>query len=175
MSEPFLGQVVAVGFNFAPVGWVLCNGQLLQTDAYTALYQLLGTTYGGDGNNTFGVPDLRGRVVVGAGQGPGLQPYIQGQLAGSEQVTLTANQIAGHSHGLMASTTAATGAAPGATMVLGASPTGDEVYSSAGANTALASGEISVASGGNQPHDNHQPYTVVNYIMATAGIFPSQS
>jgi microcystin-dependent protein len=100
MSEPYLGQVIAVGFNFAPVNWALCQGQLLPISQYTALFQLLGTTYGGDGVSTFGLPDLRGRAALGMGQGSGLQSYVLGQLGGVESVTLTANQFAGHTHAL---------------------------------------------------------------------------
>src|SRR5579872_4919050 len=136
MSQPFVGQVIAVGFNFAPLGWALCNGQLLQIADNTALYQLLGTTYGGDGSTTFGVPDLRSRVVVGAGQGQGLQNYIPGQLAGSEEVTLTSGQIAAHSHTLMSTTSTASTAAPGPTVVPAATAPTEDIYSNAGANTA---------------------------------------
>ena len=175
MSEPFLGQVIAVGFNFAPVGWELCAGQLLDINQNAALFQLLGTTYGGDGVSTFALPDLRGRSVMGAGQGPTVQNYVQGQLGGSEAVTLNASEIAGHSHALMAATSPASAADPGPTMVLGATPVGDEVYSSAGANATLASGAITAAPGGGTPHENRQPYTVVNYIIAMQGIFPSRN
>src|SRR5271166_2207468 len=112
MSEPFVGQVIAVGFNFAPVGWALCQGQLLPISEYAALYQLLGTTYGGDGQNTFGLPDLRGRAALGMGQGSGLQSYNIGQLGGSESVTVTAGQFAAHTHALQGAA-AATTPAPG--------------------------------------------------------------
>ena len=108
MSEPYLGQVIAVGFNFAPVGWALCQGQVLPISEYSALYQLLGTTYGGNGQTNFALPDLRGRAALGMGQGSGLQPYIQGQLGGVESVTLTAGQFASHTHALQAAGTATT-------------------------------------------------------------------
>lgn len=175
MSEPYLGQVIAVGFNFAPVGWALCNGQTLAISENIALFQLLGTTYGGDGVNTFQLPDLRGRVSVCAGQGPGLQPYLQGELAGRENVTLIAGQIGAHTHNFMATSTAAAGAAPGPGLVLAAAATGDEVYSNAGADTTLAGSSISQAPGGSLPHENRQPYTVINYIIALQGVFPSQT
>jgi microcystin-dependent protein len=175
MSQPYVGQVIAVGFNFAPINWALCNGQVLPISQYQELYAVIGTTYGGDGLNTFALPDLRGRVVVGAGQGPGLQTYVQGQMAGTEEVTLNANQIAAHSHALMATTAAGLVATPGTTVVPGATSAGDDVYSNAGASTTLAPGAVSVAPGGGLPHENRQPHNVVNYIIALYGIFPSQA
>ena len=102
MSQPFIGQVAAVGFNFAPVGWQLSDGSLLQIAQYSALFALLGTTFGGDGITNFAVPDLRGRVVVGTGQGTGLSNYVQGQASGAELVSLTGNQNGAHTHPAMA-------------------------------------------------------------------------
>ena len=98
MSEPFLGQIMLVGFNFAPVGWALCNGQILSITQNTALFSLLGTTYGGNGTTTFALPDLRGRAAVGFGQGPGLSNYDLGQSTGTETVTLTVGQMPAHNH-----------------------------------------------------------------------------
>src|SRR5579863_2212268 len=100
MSQPFVGQIIAVGFNFAPVGWALCQGQLLPISENEALYTLIGTTFGGDGQSTFGLPDLRGRAALGMGQGPGLAQYAMGQAAGAESTTLTGAQIGSHTHGL---------------------------------------------------------------------------
>ncbi len=102
MSEAYIGQVIAVGFNFAPVGWALCDGSLLPISQNTALFSLIGTTYGGDGVNTFALPDLRGRVAIGQGQAAGLQSYALGQPGGSETVALTAGQFAAHSHAMAA-------------------------------------------------------------------------
>src|SRR4051812_113885 len=106
MSTPFLGEIRMVGFNFAPRGWALCNGQILSIAQNTALFSILGTTYGGNGQTTFALPDLRGRVPVSAGQGPGLSSYDLGQVTGSENVTLTVQQLPAHSHNIAADATA---------------------------------------------------------------------
>jgi microcystin-dependent protein len=174
MSEPFLGQVIAVGFNFAPVNWALCNGSLLSISEYSALYQLLGTTSGGAGVNTFALPNLQGRVALGMGQGPGLQPYVQGQIAGVESVTLTSGQFASHTHALQAATTA-TSAAPGAGVVLGTPEAATPIYAAAGTSATLAASAVSVAQGNSLPHENRQPSLTINYIISLAGIFPSQN
>jgi len=174
MSEPYLGQVVAVGFNFAPVGWHLCDGSLLSISQNTALYSLLGTTFGGNGQNTFGLPDLRGRAVLGAGQGPGQQPYVLGQSGGTESVTVTSSQFAGHTHALTAAATATT-PTPGSGVVLGTPETGTPMYTNAGASTTLAGATVAVSQGGGGPHENRQPLTTINYIIALQGIYPTQS
>jgi microcystin-dependent protein len=173
MSEPFLGQVIAVGFNFAPVGWAFCDGSLVAISEYTALFQLLGTTYGGDGVNTFGLPDLRGRAALGMGQGPGLQPYVQGQIGGVESVTLAAGQFANHTHALQAAATAPT-PTPGSSVVLGTPEAATPIYAASGTGATLASSTVSIAAGGGQPHENRQPSLTINYIIALFGIFPSQ-
>ena len=116
MSEPFIGDTVAVGFNFAPVNWHLCDGSLLPISQYQALYALIGTTYGGNGTTTFGLPDLRGRIPVGMGQGPGLSNYTIGQMAGSTTVTLNSTQMPAHNHMIVAAPDA-TVAAPGNTKI----------------------------------------------------------
>ncbi len=178
MAEPYVGQIIATGFSFAPVGWQLCDGTLLQIANNEVLYTLLGTTYGGDGQTTFGVPDLRGRTIVGTGQGPGLQNYIMGQKSGTETVTLTTANMPAHSHVPQAQPAVA-GATiiPGATTVFG--PAGDattNVYGPAAAvPVALNNAVVSVAAGGGQPHDNMQPFQTINYIIATQGLYPSQS
>jgi microcystin-dependent protein len=174
MSEPFVGQVIAVGFNFAPVGWALCDGSLVPISQYAALFQLLGTTFGGDGQTTFGLPDLRGRAPLGAGQGPGLQPYVQGQIAGVESVTLTSSQFASHTHALQGAATA-TSAAPGAGAVLGTPGAATPIYAAAGTSATLAASAVSVAQGNNLPHENRQPSLTINYIISLFGIFPSQN
>jgi microcystin-dependent protein len=173
MSQPFVGQVIAVGFNFAPTNWALCDGSLLPISQYTALFQLLGTTFGGDGRTTFGLPDLRGRAALGAGQGPGLQPYVQGELAGAESVTLAGGQFASHTHGLSGAATATT-AAPGSAVVLGTPGATTPIYAATGASAALAGGAVSLAPGGGGPHENRQPTATINYIISLSGVFPSQ-
>jgi microcystin-dependent protein len=173
--DQFLGQVIAVGFNFPPYGWVLCNGQLLSISEYSALFQLLGTTYGGDGINTFGVPDLRGRSPLGQGSGPGLPTAVLGQMAGTESVALTGQQIASHTHPLLASSAQGTASKPASTTVL-ANQANNEVsmYGSVAATVPLAGPSIGPA-GSSLPHENRQPFNTVNYIIATVGIFPSQN
>lgn len=174
MSEPFVGQVIAVGFNFAPVGWALCQGQLLPISQNAALFSLLGTTYGGDGQSTFGLPDLRGRAALGMGQGSGLQPYVLGQPGGVELVTLTANQFASHTHALQAAATATT-ATPGSGVVLGTPAAATPTYAAAGTATQLVGSTVSPAPGSDGPHENRQPSLAINYIIALFGIFPSQN
>jgi microcystin-dependent protein len=173
--DQFLGQVIAVGFNFAPQGWVLCNGQLLSIAENSALFQLLGTTYGGDGINTFGVPDLRGRSPLGQGSGPGLPPAVLGQMAGTESVTLTVQQIANHTHPLLASSAQGAASKPTTASVLAnQANTQVSMYGSVAATVSLSPAAIGSV-GSSLPHENRQPYNTVNYIISTVGIFPSQS
>lgn len=178
MSNPYLGQVIAVGFNFAPRGWALCDGRLLPIAQNTALFSLIGTTFGGDGKTTFGLPDLRGRVVVGSGQGPGLSNRVQGQQGGTETVTLTGPQVGPHAHGVMASgpTTNPTayGPDPDPSSVPGAAPGGAEFYTPLAANAVALSPNTLSATGGGQPHENRQPYLTINYIIALEGAYPSR-
>jgi microcystin-dependent protein len=175
MAEPFLGQIIAVGFNFAPIGWELCQGQLLPIDQNPALYQLIGTTYGGDGATTFALPNLCGRVAISQGQGPTLSNYSVGQLAGSETVSLTAGQNAAHIHQLMASSQTGSTITPDSTMALASNSAPDvNMYAHVAPTTALQSYSITPAIGAGMPHENRQPYVTVNYIIATAGQFPSR-
>ncbi len=160
--EPFLGQLMLVPYNFAPRNWAFCEGQLLPISQYSALFSLLGTNFGGDGRTTFGLPDLRGRVALGAGQGPGLSNYVLGEKAGQEQVTLLASQIPAHAHA--ASTQSASESNPTANV-----PAFVPIYSKT-ADAALA------PSGGQSgAHENRQPFLVLNYVIALQGIFPSRS
>ncbi len=174
MAQPFVGQIIAVGFNFAPNGWFLCDGSTVPISQYDVLYNLIGTTYGGDGVSTFALPDLRGRVAVNQGQGPSLSNYLLGQRSGSENVTLTVGQIGSHSHALMASATTGTSITPGSTMALAPNDqTLVKMYGTVAPNTSLAGSSITPVGGG-QPHENRQPFQVINYIIAWAGIYPSQ-
>src|SRR5271166_3606728 len=163
MSEPFLGQVIAVGFNFAPVGWAFCDGSLLSIAEYSALFNLLGTQFGGNGTTNFALPDLRGRASLGVGQGQGLQPYTIGQSGGVESVTLTSSQFAGHAHVLQAAATATT-PSPGSGVVLGTPASGTSLYATAGEGATLSASAVSPAQGGGLPHENRQPSTTINYI-----------
>lgn len=169
MSEPFLGQISIFGFNFPPRGWATCSGQILPIAQNTALFSLLGTTYGGNGQTTFALPDLRGRVPVSFGQGPGLSNVQLGQQAGSETVTLTSGQLAQHNHGIVASNAAATGSRPGGNFL---SAGGSFTNTSDG--TTMNPGMDQVAGGG-QPHENRQPYLGLNVCIALEGIFPSRN
>ena len=174
MAEPYIGDIRMFGGNFAPRGYALCNGQLLAISDNTALFQLLGTTYGGDGQSTFGLPDLRGRLPVHQGQGPGLGNYVIGQAAGTETVTLITTQIPGHTH------TPAAGGAANATTPAGGMPGttvgGKEMYAAAGATTPTALATQTVAlNGGSQPHENMMPFLAINFIIALEGVFPSQN
>jgi microcystin-dependent protein len=175
--EPFVGQIIPVGFNFAPVGWFLCQGQLVPIAQFETLFALIGTTYGGDGISSFGIPDLRGRAPLHQGQGTGLSFYALGQITGTESVTLTAGQVGAHSHAFMASTQTANTVTPGPTTTLGnATPTGGLFTYDAGtaSNTNLTQASIS-STGSSNPHENRQPYLGVNYIIAWAGIFPNRN
>lgn len=179
MTQPYLGEIRMFGGNFAPMGWVMCDGQLMSIAENDALYQLLGTTYGGDGINTFGAPDLRGRVPTHQGSRSG-QTYVIGQMAGSESVTLTPNQLPSHTHPTFAVSVAGSVAVPTtATMISDQGPAGQKIYaytpySAANEQIALTAASTTTA-GGNQPHDNMQPYLGVNFILAIAGIFPTQN
>ena len=174
MSDPFLAEIKMFAGNFAPQGWAFCNGQLIAISQNTALFSLLGTTYGGNGQTTFGLPELRGRAPMGAGSGPGLSQRFRGELNGVENVTLTASQMPTHSHSALGSPSSGTQGSPaGATW---ASSTGGRVppplYQNT-TNTAMRTDLVGLA-GGNQPHSNLQPYLVVTFIIALQGIFPSQ-
>jgi microcystin-dependent protein len=173
MSEPFIGEIRMTGWNFAARGWALCNGQLLPIQQNTALFSLLGTTFGGNGQTTFALPDLRGRVPINQGQGPGLTNRTMGENAGSEHVTLNQNQMPAHQHLVKASEAADT--ANPANAVLGADSRGTPptIYNSSPDSTTMNPQMIAPA-GGNQPHDNMQPYLCVNFIIALEGIYPSR-
>lgn len=159
------------GGNFAPLGWAFCDGSLLPISQYDALFALIGTTYGGDGQTTFALPDLRGRMPMHAGTLAGSGTYTLGQRGGTETVTLIGNQIPVHSHALGASSGAGSSAAPGGA-VLAQSAAG-ELYFDDSPGVAMKTGLVA-AGGGNQPHNNMSPYLVVSFIIALEGIFPSQ-
>lgn len=175
MSEPFIGEIIMFGGNFAPRGWAFCDGQLLAISSNTALFSILGTTYGGDGKTTFALPDLRGRVAIHPGAGAGLSRYTLGEKGGAESVTLTTNNLPSHSHTLEASTSPGTSNSP-TSNVLGsygtsAPPSGP--YVSGSANTTM--GTSVGNTGGNQSVGIVQPYLSVNFIIAITGIYPSRS
>jgi len=153
MSERYLGQIILVGFNYPPVGWAFCHGQLLPIAKYGTLFALIGTTYGGDGETTFALPDLRGRIPVGPGQGPGVPNCFIGETGGAGTMTLTAP--AAHAHAGSSSASTANAAMS--------------------ANAAGVSGPVTVAAAGqNQPHGNMQPYLILNFCISLTGVFPNQ-
>ena len=170
MSEPYVGEVRMVGFNFAPVGWALCNGQLMSISQNEALFQLIGTTYGGDGQTTFSLPNLQGRIPFHQGSSGGNTTTL-GQQAGSETVTLTKNQLPAHTHSLNANSQAGTQTTPAnglwAQSTLGQFSTETPGHTMDPSTIAL--------SGGSQSHDNMPPFLVINFIIALYGIFPSQN
>lgn len=171
MANPFLGEIRLMAFAFPPTGWALCNGQLLPISQNTALFSLLGTTYGGDGITTFALPDLRGRVPVAAGQGAGLGNYELGQSGGEAAHTLTLDEWVSHSHVLNGTRADGTSAAPA-----GALPAvGTEVYSKAGPDGAMAAASLASPNPNAQAHLNMQPFLTLNYVIALQGIFPSRS
>lgn len=159
------------GGNFAPTGWLFCNGQLLNISQYDVLYTLLGTTYGGDGVNTFGLPDLRGRTPIHQGQGNGLTNRAIGQSLGAETVTLTAAQVAPHFHPVIATTS--DGTAPGPKDNTWAQSS-EAQYSTANANGVMAAAATGITGGG-LPHENMMPFQAVSFIIATEGVFPNRS
>ena len=185
MSEPFIGEVRLFAGNYAPTGWATCNGQLLSISTNTALFSLMGTTYGGNGTSTFALPDLRGRVFVGPGQGPGLSNYSWGEAVGAETVVLTTVNLPSHTHTLSAFAEAAApnanGLVPDSTKLTAqaqvVSSRGNfpvSMYGTGAPNVTMAAGAMTSAGGG-QAHENRQPHVCLNYIIALQGIFPSRN
>lgn len=170
--DPFIGEVQWFAGNFAPRGWALCDGQLLPIAQNTALFSILGTTYGGDGRTTFALPDVRGRVMIHAGSGPGLTTHRLGERGGTETETLTANQMPSHAHTLRASGGSATAIAPNNNVL--ASPGRTRMYDSGDANADMDASAIT-STGGGQSHNNMQPYNTLNCIIALQGVFPSRN
>jgi len=170
MADPFVAEIRIFPFNFAPKGWAFCDGQLLPLSQNTALFSLLGTTYGGDGKSTFALPDLQGRAPMHPGQGPGLSLHDLGEEGGSTTVTLLQSEIAAHSHTARADTVdpADTNVpSPSASFALS---TGGTLYQTS-SNTQLAPEALAPA-GGDQPHNNMQPYLTLNFNIALQGVFP---
>lgn len=178
MGQPYVGEIRIFAGNFPPLGWAMCDGQLLAISENDTLFNLIGTTYGGDGQETFGVPDLRGRVPTHQGSKNG-QTYIIGEMAGVESVTLTTQQMPQHTHALFAASTPGAVSTPSAqTMLSDQGPTGTALngYQPYAATNQIALTAASTSPvGGNQPHDNMQPYLGVNFIISLYGIFPQQS
>ena len=174
-NSPFLGEILLVGFNFAPQGYATCAGQILSISQNTALFSLLGTTYGGDGKTNFALPNLQGRVPIHAGQAPGLQNYDLGQMDGSETINVLTSEMPAHTHAVNCS-----GAPGGATTpvngVPARAPSGTTPYAPAGsALSQQMSQSVAQPSGGNQPHNNIMPYQALLWIIAMQGVFPARN
>ncbi|MGZ5435474.1 MAG: phage tail protein [Pyrinomonadaceae bacterium] len=173
MGEPFIGEIRMFGGNFPPSGWAFCQGQLMPISENDALFTLIGTTYGGDGQQTFGIPDLQGRAPVHAGQGPGItQNYQLGEKAGVESVTLTTQQIPIHNHAFIASGDLAD-QITGTNGVL-ANPVSLSTYFTAAPDSSLNANSVTPV-GGSQPHENLQPYLCISFILSLFGVFPTQN
>ncbi|XAH23521.1 tail fiber protein [Xylophilus sp. GW821-FHT01B05] len=172
MSNPFVAEIRIVTFNFAPTGWAQCNGQLMPISQNTALFSLLGTNYGGDGNTTFALPNFQGSFPLHQGQGPSLSSYDIGQIGGASSVTLLSSELPSHSHNIVPGAPANAAVADPQGAALGASPS--RPYSSTAApSVAMSPAAVGVAGAG-QPHNNLPPYLVLNFIIAMQGIFPSR-
>lgn len=172
MSNPFIGQVIMFGGNFAPINWAFCDGSLQSIAQNTALFSLLGTTYGGNGQTTFALPDLRGRVPIGMGQGPGLSPYTIGETGGVENVTLTTNQLPAHTHTAACTTDIGDTTNPAGNFWAAQPALGS--YTAPPGGSAMDSGSVNTA-GSSQPHNNIIPYQSINYVIALFGVFPSRN
>jgi len=178
MSEPYLGEIRMFAGNYSPTNNAFCAGQLLSISQNTALFTLLGTAFGGDGTNTFGLPDMRGRLPVCYGQGPALSNYTLGQKAGTENVTLLPNQLPMHNHMIVASSTTGNQPTPSGNMPAGASApfTGLWIADAAKTGTPIEMDPNSLAMvGGNLPHENRMPALAINFIIALLGVFPTRN
>ncbi len=176
MDGQFLGQILPVAFNFAPKSWATCSAQILAIQTNAALFSLLGTTYGGNGVNNFALPDLRGRVAIHQGQGPGLQYYTLGEMAGTPTVTMLASNMPLHTHVLMASTTTAGNPSPNANALAAGGQIGTATALAYGTAAGTNTNPGTIASNGSsQPISILQPYNVLQYCIALQGIFPSRN
>jgi microcystin-dependent protein len=174
MADPFVAEIRIFPFNFPPVGWAFCNGQILPISQNTALFSLLGTTYGGNGQSTFALPDMRGNAPMHPGQGPALSLHDLGETGGSETVTLLESEIPSHTHGVQANITNAVLAAPGPLNCFARSNPGTAYKNTATGITSFSDQAIGPA-GGSFPHNNMQPYLTLNFCIALQGVFPPRS
>jgi len=172
MADPFVAEIRIYPFNFPPKGWAFCNGQLLPISQNTALFSLLGTTYGGNGQSTFALPNIQGSAVMHPGQGPGLSLHDLGETAGSETVTLLESEIPAHSHAVSASLADGTSQTPAGEKL--ATGVGIGQYAAPGALTQLSPNALTPA-GSSLPHNNMQPYLTMNFNIALQGVFPPRT
>jgi microcystin-dependent protein len=169
--NPYIGQLLLVGFNYSPLNWYFCQGQLLPISGNEALYNLLGTTFGGDGVSSFGVPDLRGRVPVHQGSDPATGNYAMGQTGGSESVTVLIQNYPSHNHSFLAASQNFNNNQPSGNAI----GSGMAAFSATGTGGRMAPPTLTLAPGGNQAHENRQPFLALNWIISIAGIYPSQN
>jgi len=174
MSEQFVAEIRIFPFNFAPKSWALCNGQLLPISQNTALFSLLGTTYGGDGKSTFALPDLQGSTPMQQGQGPGLSQRFLGEQSGEQSVTLIVSEIPAHPHNAIAGTGGTSLPTPVGNVWASGLKSGPSVYSPSGGNDIAMSPAATSISGGGQPHNNMMPYVTLNFCIALVGVFPQR-
>ena len=179
MANPFVSEIRIVPFTFAPNGWAMCNGQIIAISQNTALFSLLGTNFGGDGKNNFGLPNMQGNVAMDMGSGVGLTQRPLGESGGSQSVTLNTTEIPGHTHAIQGEASGATSTTPANNMfaIPPAPPRRPAVdaYKSGALATPVVLGNFIGTAGGGQPHNNMQPYLVMNYVIALQGIFPARS
>jgi microcystin-dependent protein len=173
MADPFVAEIRIFPFNFAPKGWAFCDGQLLPLSQNTALFALLGTTYGGDGKSTFALPNLRGRVPMHPGQGQGLSPRVLGEAGGTETATLSESEVPAHSHSMMAQGSLATSKTPTG-HVLARQGSG-KAFAPASANLAAMANQALTPAGGQAPHNNMMPCLTMSFCIALQGVFPPRS
>ena len=170
MAQPYVGEIRMFAGNFAPAGWMFCEGQLLPISEYETLFNLIGTTYGGDGQSTFALPDLQGRLPIHQGTGPGLSSHVLAETGGAEEITLTVNQIPAHSHPFLATTNPGTTTNPNPNLPADSPNIGLYIEDVTAVNL---NSQTITSVGGSQPHTNFQPYLCVDFIISLFGIFPS--
>jgi microcystin-dependent protein len=174
VADPFVAEIRIFPFNFAPKGWAFCDGQLLPLSQNTALFSLLGTTYGGDGKSNFALPNMQGNAPMHPGQGPGLSLHDLGETGGSQTVTLLDSEMPAHSHSLNASNQPGEDPAPGSTEALARS-TGANLYQTSATGLVQLAPQAVAPAGGDQPHNNMQPYLTLNFCIALQGVFPPRT
>jgi microcystin-dependent protein len=175
MANPFVAEIRIFPFNFAPKGWAFCDGQILPLSQNTALFSLLGTTYGGDGKSNFALPDMQGNAPMHPGQGPGLSLHDLGETGGSDTVTLLESEMPSHNHNFVGSTVSAAAPTPGPTVTLGKS-NGIAAYSNQVSSGLTPLADVAIApAGGDQPHNNLMPYLTLNFCIALQGVYPPRT
>jgi len=175
MANPFVAEIRIFPFNFAPNGWAFCNGQILPISQNTALFSLLGTTYGGDGKSNFALPSMQGNAPMHPGQGPGLSLHDLGETGGSETVTLLESEMPSHSHGVGAQTVALSAVAAATNATLSRPASGNLYFIPGNASVVTMNDNILTPAGGDQPHNNMQPYLTLNFCIALQGVFPPRT